>query len=247
MAGADERMPSMSERPTQLRVPRQKRSRESFERVLDAAGLLLEENGFEGFTVQEVAARAGISVGAIYERFGNKEGLLRVVHGRLMEALARGAAGLERAGEISDPVAAIAAAVATVARAPREHRRMLRVFMHLGAVDSEIAARGSQASIELGRAFKAAVLAHRGSIAHPEPELAAEVAFRMVYCTVARQIMYGPVFESERRIGWSKLVDQLSAACCGYLLSPPPSIGAGRARPATARPKRSLDGGRAPQ
>src|SRR5690349_6157088 len=151
----------MSDRPTQPRPPRQKRSRASYERVLDAARLLLEENGFEGFTVQEVAARAEISVGAIYERFGNKESLLRVVHGRLMDALARDAAGLERAGQIADPAAAIAAAVATVARVPREHRRILRVFMHLGAVDSEIAAGGSQASIELGREFKAAVLAHR--------------------------------------------------------------------------------------
>jgi len=222
MAGTDERMPSMSKPPTQLRPPRQKRSRASYERVLDAARALLEENGFEGFTVQEVAARAEISVGAIYERFGNKESLLRVVHGRLMDALTRGAAGLERGGEIIDPAAAIAAAVATVARVPREHRRILRVFMHLGAVDSEIAARGSQASIELGRAFKAAVLAHRGSIAHPAPELAVDIAFRMVYCTVARQIMYGPVFESERRVGWSTLVDELSAACCAYLLSPPP-------------------------
>jgi AcrR family transcriptional regulator len=229
-AGADERMPSVSEPPTQLRPPRQKRSRESYERVLDAAGLLLEENGFEGFTVQEVAARAEISVGAIYERFGNKESLLRVVHGRLMEALTRGVAGLERAGEITDPAAAIAAAVDTVARAPREHRRILRVFMHLGAVDSEIAARGSQESIELGHAFKAAVLAHRGSIVHADPELAVDIAFRMVYCTVARQIMYGPVFESERRVGWNTLVEQLSAACCAYLLSAPPHIASSQRR-----------------
>jgi AcrR family transcriptional regulator len=230
MADADETMPSMSEPPTQLRPPRQKRSLASYERVLDAARLLLEENGFEGFTVQEVAARAEISVGGIYERFGNKESLLRVVHGQLMDALARGAAGLERAGEISDPAAAIAAAVATVARVPREHRQILRVFMHLGAVDAEIAARGSQASVELGRAFKAALLAHRGSIAHPNPELAVDIAFRMAYCTVARQIMYGPVFESERRVGWSTLVEQLSAASCAYLLSSPPDIGIRGAR-----------------
>lgn len=221
----------MSEPSTQLRQPRQKRSRASYERVLDAARVLLEENGFEGFTVQEVAARAEISVGAIYERFGNKESLLRVVHGRLMDALTRGAAGVEGAAEITDPATAIAAAVATVARVPREHRPILRVFMHLGAVDAEIAARGSRASIELGRAFKAAVLVHRGSIAHPDPELAVDIAFRMAYCTVARQIMYGPVFESERRVGWSTLVDQLSAACCAYLLSPPPDIGVRGARP----------------
>ena len=60
-----------------VRPPKQRRSRESYERVLEAAHTLLEENGFDGFTIQEVAARSGVSVGAIYERFGNKESLLR--------------------------------------------------------------------------------------------------------------------------------------------------------------------------
>ena len=72
-----------------VRPPKQRRSRESYERVLDAAYGLLEENGFEGFTVQEVAARANVSIGAIYERFGNKETLLRTVHARLMDTMAQ--------------------------------------------------------------------------------------------------------------------------------------------------------------
>ena len=79
----------MGDLPEQaVRLPKQKRSRESYERVLDAAHGLLEQNGFEGFTVQEVAARANVSVGAIYERFGNKETLLRTVHARLMDTIA---------------------------------------------------------------------------------------------------------------------------------------------------------------
>ncbi len=73
-----------------VRPPKQRRSRESYERVLDAAHALLEENGFEGFTVQEVAVRSGVSIGAIYERFGNKETLLRAVHARLMDIDVRG-------------------------------------------------------------------------------------------------------------------------------------------------------------
>ncbi len=215
----------MSEPPTQLRPPRQKRSRASYERVLDAASLLLEENGFEGFTVQEVAARAEISVGAIYERFGSKESLLGVVHGRLMDALAAWCRERRACRRDQRPGRSHRSGCRHGRASASRPRPILRVFMHLGAVDSEIAARGSQASIELGRAFKAAVLVHRGSIAHPDPELAVDIAFRMVYCTVARQIMYGPVFESERRVGWRPLVDQLSAACCAYLLSPQVHIG----------------------
>ena len=197
--------------------------------------------------MQEVAARAEVSVGAIYERFGNKESLLRVVHAQLMDALARGAAGVERARDIGDPAAAIAAAVAVVAAVPREQRPILRVFMHLGAVDAEIAARGSAASIELGHAFSAAVLVHRAAIAHPDPELAVDVAFRMVYCTVARQIMYGPAFESDRRLGWAALVEQLSIACASYLLGPVmPGTAAAAAAGAGARRAGGRGGSRRP-
>ena len=205
-----------------VRPPRQRRSRESYERVLKAAERLLEENGFDGFTVQEVAARSEVSVGAIYERFGNKESLLRVVHARLMDALGEAQERLEHAAPAPDAHAAIAQAVGGLARVSAEHRQALRAFMHLGAVDDAIAQRGSRSSIELGRAFKAQVLAHRASIAHPDPELAADVAFRMVYCTLARQIMYGPTFESNRRIRWARLVEELTGACSSYLLGGTP-------------------------
>src|SRR5579871_4788684 len=101
--------------PPEVRPPRQRRSRESFERVLDAAARLLEENGFEGFTVQEVASRSGVSVGAIYERFGSKESLLRVVHARTMEALETAVAEIETQDAPAEPAAAIADAVARYA------------------------------------------------------------------------------------------------------------------------------------
>ena len=206
---------------SQVRPPRQRRSRESSERVLDSARQLLEENGFEGFTVQEVAARSGVSVGAIYERFGSKESLLRVVHGRVMDALEADAGEIAASREApADPGPAIAAAVADYARIADRHRRILRAFMHLGAVDEQIAQRGSRASTDGGRVFKELILSHRSAIAHPEPELAVDIAFRIVYCTIARQVMYGPTFESDRPVGWERLVKELGSACAAYLLSP---------------------------
>ena len=77
--------------------PKQQRSRRSAERALDASLELLEENGFDGFTVADVSRRAGVSVGAIYARFGNKESLLRAVHGRAMDGMSREYTALEAA------------------------------------------------------------------------------------------------------------------------------------------------------
>lgn len=203
-----------------VRPPQQRRSRESYERVLDAAYRLLEENGFEGVTVQEVATRSGVSIGAIYERFGNKETLLRSVHARLMEEMTPSPDGGEE-GEFADAAEAIAAAVAAVARSMTGHQKALRAFMHLGAVDEVISARGSEASIALSKAFKLVLRPYVDAMPHPQPEVALDVAFRMTYSTLARQVMYGPVFESDRRLGWQRLTDELTGACTAYLLRGP--------------------------
>ena len=207
---------------TTVRPPKQRRSRESYERVLDAAHALLEENGFEGLTVQEVAARSGVSVGAIYERFGNKETLLRDVHARLMKSMSQaGESAGDPAAAAGGAAAAVAAVVAGMARVMNDNRKALRAFMHLGAVDEVISARGSQASIALSKTFKRALMPYAAEFRHPEVEVALDVAFRIAYSTLARQVMYGPVFESDRRLSWKRLVDEISAACAAYLLSAP--------------------------
>ncbi|MBV8946334.1 MAG: TetR/AcrR family transcriptional regulator [Solirubrobacterales bacterium] len=207
---------------TAVRPPKQRRSRESYERVLDAAHALLEENGFEGLTVQEVAARSGVSVGAIYERFGNKETLLRDVHARLMESMLQsGESAGDPAASAAGAAAAVAAVVAGMARVMNDNRKALRAFMHLGAVDEVISARGSKASIALSKTFKRALMPYATEFGHPEPEVALDVAFRIAYSTLARQVMYGPVFESDRRLSWKRLVDEIASACAAYLLNAP--------------------------
>ena len=202
--------------------PTQQRSRRSAERALDASLELLEENGFDGFTVADVSRRAGVSVGAIYARFGNKESLLRAVHRRAMdgmsrEYIARTAADGPAARYLRD---AVVDAVEIVAAIFDRHRDHLRAFMHLGAVDDVISQRGSESSRELSRQFKAIVFEHRDEVGHADPDTAVDIAFRIAYCTFARQIMYGPEFESDLRVSWEELVPEVATACVAYLLGP---------------------------
>jgi AcrR family transcriptional regulator len=206
-----------------VRPPKQKRSQESLERVLDASTKLLEEKGFDAFTIQDVSQRADVSVGAIYARFGNKETLLRAVHKHAMDSIGREHESVGAADESATNARdVIVAAVRTVAGIFRGNEKLLRAFMHLGAVDDEISRRGSENSTDLARQFRATVLAHRDEITHARPETAADVAFRMAYCTFARQVMYGPTFESDRAIGWDELVDEVGSACASYLLQERP-------------------------
>nr|WP_240393867.1 TetR/AcrR family transcriptional regulator [Corynebacterium lactis] len=54
------------------RVPAQQRSRERYARMLTAARQVLVDVGFESFTFDEVARRADIAIGTLYQFFANK-------------------------------------------------------------------------------------------------------------------------------------------------------------------------------
>nr|WP_245597116.1 TetR/AcrR family transcriptional regulator [Jiangella gansuensis] len=57
------------------------------EQLLDVGRALFAERGFDGTSIEEVAARAGVSKPVVYEHFGGKEGLYAVVVDREMEGL----------------------------------------------------------------------------------------------------------------------------------------------------------------
>src|SRR5579875_451535 len=61
--------------------------RERREQLLDVGRSLFAEKGFDGTSIEEIAARAGVSKPVVYEHFGGKEGLYAVVVDREMSAL----------------------------------------------------------------------------------------------------------------------------------------------------------------
>jgi AcrR family transcriptional regulator len=55
--------------------------------LLDVGRSLFAERGYDGTSVEEVAARAGVSKPVVYEHFGGKEGLYEVVVDREVQSL----------------------------------------------------------------------------------------------------------------------------------------------------------------
>lgn len=67
-------------------------------RIIDITSGLIAAHGLEGFKIRDVAKEAGVSVGSVYNLFGDADGLLRVVNTRLLDAL--GEAGEAGVAEI---------------------------------------------------------------------------------------------------------------------------------------------------
>jgi len=68
------------------------------EQLLDVSRALFAEKGFEGTSVEEVAARAKVSKPVVYEHFGGKEGMYAVIVDRELQHLLKALSGALRTG-----------------------------------------------------------------------------------------------------------------------------------------------------
>src|SRR5688572_1885607 len=70
-----------------FRPPQQSRSQATLDRILDAAETVLEEKSFSEATLAEIMDRAGVTVGAFYRRFPDKDALLHLLDNRFFAEL----------------------------------------------------------------------------------------------------------------------------------------------------------------
>jgi AcrR family transcriptional regulator len=68
-------MPSRRKRLDPRKPPTQSRAAETVNAVLEAAARILERDGFEGYTTNAIAERAGVSIGSLYQYFPGKDAI----------------------------------------------------------------------------------------------------------------------------------------------------------------------------
>ena len=114
-----------------MRPPTQSRSRESTENLLEIGRRLIEERGIDECNMNDVAAAAGSSIGALYFRFGNKDKFIREVMQRQVaassEQLARAAAEIQTTAV--SPADVIAGVIRFALLQYRENRGLLRASL----------------------------------------------------------------------------------------------------------------------
>ena len=85
------------------RRPRQQRSRQTVEFVLEAAAQVFASHGYAGATTNHIAERAGVSVGTLYQYFPNKDAILLALAERHVEEAARGLAATAMSLRAAEP------------------------------------------------------------------------------------------------------------------------------------------------
>jgi AcrR family transcriptional regulator len=202
--------------------PKQLRSRESHERLVAAARELLVEQGGRALTVAEVSSRAGVAVGTLYGRFGDKTGLLRVVHRAEVDAINAtvlpGLQALREDLELS-PEKVIDGAVRLVVAVFCERTAVVREFFLMSTREGLMQSDGSAQEAPIADAFRE-LLCSRCAVASPTPVRAADMCCRVIVAACVYRATYGPSSESHMPLDWDSFTEEMVRMCRTYLLSP---------------------------
>lgn len=98
----------MSDPAILRRKPTQARARERVERILATATEMIAETGSDAMRMTELAGRAGVPIGSLYQYFPDKPAILRTLALAVMERVREGtAAGLKDVTDRQDTLARV--------------------------------------------------------------------------------------------------------------------------------------------
>jgi AcrR family transcriptional regulator len=205
----------------EVRPPVQRRSRETWARVLDAGVAVLEDGGYEAFTIAAVCERAQVAPTVIYARTTSKDALFLAVY-------EHGISGIrddQRVFTEPDrwaglgPAELVRAAVGELLQISFRHERYLRAVVLVSGVHPEVQRRGGQYVQELGELFAGVVLRAVDAITHPDAARAVRSCFGTVFSATIIRLAYGGAFTTPQPVDVQQFVADLGETAVRYLLA----------------------------
>ena len=197
---------------------RQARSQETLERLLDSAESLLVNKGFEDVTVAEIATRAGVSVGAVYSRFRDKDAVLQCLLDRFVaEARTTTDATLDIdrwQGASTEEI--VSEFIVFLVEIHRTRIGILRELVARAHSAAPVVERKEELIRHIGDRLSALLLVREEEIAHPDPAFAVSFGLRLVLGCLEQAILSG---DSGAYFGLPASDDRLAAELTRTYLS----------------------------
>jgi AcrR family transcriptional regulator len=210
----------MAKKPFKVK---QTRSQESLQRLLNAAVEVLNERGLEGATIPRIAARAGLSPGAVYRRFPDKDALLQTVVltelEQMDENMAQLTPELAEQGSLQDFAKQMIQQSLEVHRQYSTLKRTLDQYV-LTHPNAAFRNKVFKLNVRTIRRVADFLLLKRKEIKHPDPEAAVSFALIQLASTLRDVILVDTISED-----WSsilpkdddQLLQELTRAFLSYL------------------------------
>ena len=194
-----------------MRQPQQKRSADTLERVIQSAERLLREVHAEDLTIAQVVADSGVSVGSIYARFADKDGVFAELVLRFMRTTLATFQSLdierwqeltlrEALTELVQQTTAIYARHRGVIRAISLRARLTRTPHQKAAID--------QYNQQVASDMHDLLMMHVESFHHPDPGEAIQTCIDVMSTTLRDRIVLGDGSVDEARVV-QRIVDLL--------------------------------------
>jgi AcrR family transcriptional regulator len=195
--------------------PRQRRSRETVNVILDGAARVFAERGYAGGTTNRIARAAGVSVGSLYEYFPNKDAVLVALAERhLQEMMFEVESHLVQAGRRSQSLDALLhrfvdAMLAVHERAPELHGLFFSEAPHPPGLHACVL----QMEETLAHSVEA-ILRRSSELTLRDPDTAAHLVVQTVEALTHRFVHHGL-----HDLGREAFLDEVVALLQGYLRS----------------------------
>ena len=205
-----------------FRPPQQSRSQATLDRILDAAEEVLEEKSFSEATLAEIMDRAGVTVGAFYRRFPDKDALLHLLDNRFfaeVHELAQSTLGDGQWDGARVPQI-VHRFTEVVVRLFRERRGLLRSLFLRARTDPVIMKSAREVNEHYLNRLRALLLARRDEIQHPSPERAVELGLMIIVGALRETVLFGEVWPNPQAVVDDGLRKELARAYLAYLGAP---------------------------
>ncbi|MGN6162336.1 MAG: TetR/AcrR family transcriptional regulator [Marmoricola sp.] len=197
------------------KIPRQERSRQMVERIIEAGREVLVRDGYQSFTTNRVADAAGVSPGSLYQYFPDKAAIIDEIVERYLDEVSERVAGtLAHADAVdltADPMGAARAVTRALLAALEKDAPLLRIVvgeMPAGRIRERRAAL-EQRIVDVLTTYLVVAL----GMATRDASARAWLLVMTVEAVSSRWVLEHPA-----ALDRDRLVDELTALAAGYLL-----------------------------
>lgn len=184
-------------------------------RILDVAAQLLVEGGWDAFTIAEISTRARVSVGVVYQRFIDKEGLFAALH---TAHLARFAALVHDAYDTTDwwqdlpPAEAVRHTVTRLGLIWAEVGDLNGVLILNSSKLRRLGQDGANTMTDL----RATVMDVLHQQTHADP-VVLDVCYRIAFASFMDYATFHHLPGQQPAITWDQLISGVAHACSCYI------------------------------
>ena len=149
------------------------------EEILEAAAHLFAQSGYDGVGMKEIASRAGISVGMLYNHFEGKEDIFRALLERYVSGIHERGDG--HCGGIDSPLEQIRCRIRSAIEFYWENRNLVLIYLKMNPLRLELETSGWERLTRDRTALLVAEAIKHGEIVEEDPKAVAALIIGSIH------------------------------------------------------------------